>query len=260
MNYKNPLYNKWKKSFYNKNQHNTLISQIYFWNRTLLVLERFSVHHQESSIVYTAVGICYTGYADCLPVGSGCSILIPLASSQQNLYDIYLLLCIQYQTPDDGQKTCLKHVEFYSKNKFEKLVYLVGFIIRIYYDARSSECQAEKSCSSELRYHISSYHKANKSAQETMQQNSQMYVASSGPSALLFQTALTWSRRCHDSSHTEQRPPYPGKWQGYGAHSYCENSWFTNYEEMEWRKCEKYIGYKKWPGISGHLQQKQTKC
>jgi len=24
------------------------------------------------------------------------SILIPLASSQQNLYDIYLLLCIQY--------------------------------------------------------------------------------------------------------------------------------------------------------------------
>ena len=44
------------------------------------------------------------------------------------LYDIYLLLCIQYQTPDDGQKTCPKYVEFYSKNKFEKLVHLVGFI------------------------------------------------------------------------------------------------------------------------------------
>jgi len=44
-------------------------------------------------------------------------------------------------TPDDGQKTCPKHVEFYSKNKFEKLLYLVGFIIRIYHDARSSECQ-----------------------------------------------------------------------------------------------------------------------
>jgi len=65
------------------------------------------------------------------------SILISLASSQHNLYDIYLLLCIQYQTPDDGQKTCPKHVEFYSKNKFENLVHLVGFIIRIYYDARS---------------------------------------------------------------------------------------------------------------------------
>jgi len=32
-------------------------------------------------------------------------------------------------------------VEFYSKNKFEKLVHLVGFIIRIYHDARSSERQ-----------------------------------------------------------------------------------------------------------------------
>jgi len=32
---------------------------------------------------------------------------------------------------DDGQKTCPKHVEFYSKNKFEKLVHLFGFIIRI---------------------------------------------------------------------------------------------------------------------------------
>ena len=35
----------------------------------------------------------------------------------------------------------MKHVEFYSKNKFEKLVHLVGFIIRIYHDARSPECQ-----------------------------------------------------------------------------------------------------------------------
>jgi hypothetical protein len=39
------------------------------------------------------------------------------------------------------QKTCPKHVEFYSKNKFEKLVHIVGFVVRIYHDARSSECQ-----------------------------------------------------------------------------------------------------------------------
>ena len=31
----------------------------------------------------------------------------------------------------NGQNNCPKHVEFYSKNKFEKLVHLVGFIIRI---------------------------------------------------------------------------------------------------------------------------------
>jgi len=40
---------------------------------------------------------------------------------------------------DDGQRNCPKHVEFYYKNKSEKLVHLVGFIIRIYHDARSAE-------------------------------------------------------------------------------------------------------------------------
>jgi len=34
------------------------------------------------------------------------------------------------KTPDVGQMNCPKHVEFYSKNKFEKLVHLVGFIVR----------------------------------------------------------------------------------------------------------------------------------
>jgi len=43
--------------------------------------------------------------------------------------------------PDDGQQYCWKHVELYSKNKFEKLVHLVGFIIRIYHDALSPELQ-----------------------------------------------------------------------------------------------------------------------
>jgi hypothetical protein len=32
-------------------------------------------------------------------------------------------------------RNCPKHVEFYSENKVEKLVHLVGFIIRIYHDA-----------------------------------------------------------------------------------------------------------------------------
>ena len=48
------------------------------------------------------------------------------------------------KTPDDGQRNCPKHAECYSKNKFEKLVYLFGFIIRIYHDARSPECQRTK--------------------------------------------------------------------------------------------------------------------
>jgi len=56
--------------------------------------------------VHIAIGIGHKGYADCL-----------LTSSQHNLYDPY----------------CPKQVESYSKNKFEKLVHLVGFIIRIDY-------------------------------------------------------------------------------------------------------------------------------
>jgi len=40
------------------------------------------------------------------------------------------LLCVQWKTPDDGQRNCLKHVEFHSKDKFERLVHLVGFMIR----------------------------------------------------------------------------------------------------------------------------------
>ena len=51
------------------------------------------------------------------------------------------LLCVQWKTPDGGQRNCPKHVEFYPKNKFEKLVHLVGLIIRIYHDWRSPERQ-----------------------------------------------------------------------------------------------------------------------
>jgi hypothetical protein len=40
------------------------------------------------------------------------------------------LLSVQWITPDDGQRNSPKHVEFHFKNKFEKLVHLVGFIIR----------------------------------------------------------------------------------------------------------------------------------
>ena len=48
---------------------------------------------------------------------------------------------------DDGQRKCPKHVEFYSKNRFEKLVHLVGRIIRMYHDAWSPERQIHKELS-----------------------------------------------------------------------------------------------------------------
>ena len=49
----------------------------------------------------------------------------------------YTHCCVYSEkTADDGQRNCPKHVEFYSKNKFEKLVHLVGFIIRVYITMR----------------------------------------------------------------------------------------------------------------------------
>jgi len=51
------------------------------------------------------------------------------------------LLCVQWKTADDGQRNCPKYVQFHSKNKFYKLVHLVGFIIRMYHNKRSYERQ-----------------------------------------------------------------------------------------------------------------------
>jgi len=58
------------------------------------------------------------------------SILILLASCQQTCMKYHCCVYTENKTPDDGQRNCPKHVEFQSKNKFEKLVHLVGSIIR----------------------------------------------------------------------------------------------------------------------------------
>jgi hypothetical protein len=57
---------------YNKTNEMHQFLKICFWNITLHVSDRFSVHRQESNTVHTAIGICHTGYADCLLAGSGC--------------------------------------------------------------------------------------------------------------------------------------------------------------------------------------------
>jgi hypothetical protein len=58
------------------------------------------------------------------------SILILLANCLQT-YMTYTIAMCTVKTPDDGRRNCPKHAEFHSKNKFEKLVHLVGFIIGI---------------------------------------------------------------------------------------------------------------------------------
>jgi hypothetical protein len=38
------------------------------------------------------------------------------------------VLNVQWKTPDDGQRNCLKHVELLDRNKFWKIIASVGFI------------------------------------------------------------------------------------------------------------------------------------
>jgi len=52
-----------------------------------------------------------------------------LPDPARKLYDIYHCCGYSEKTPDDGQRNCPKHVVFYSKNKFEKLVHLVDLIL-----------------------------------------------------------------------------------------------------------------------------------
>jgi len=67
------------------------------------------------------------------------SIIRSFSLYKQQWYMSYRFAVYTVKTPDDGQRNCLKHVEFYSKNEFEELLHLFGFIIRIYHDARSPE-------------------------------------------------------------------------------------------------------------------------
>jgi len=55
--------------------------------------------------------------------------LVPTSKQSTNLYDIYLMLCVQSWTPDDGRKDRPTHSEWYSINS--KIVHLVGFTIEI---------------------------------------------------------------------------------------------------------------------------------
>jgi len=48
------------------------------------------------------------------------------------------------------ERNCPKHVAFYSKNKSQELLHLVGFIVRIYRDARSPERQMR--CKLHIQY------------------------------------------------------------------------------------------------------------
>jgi len=158
-----------------------MISQIYLRNKTLHVSDSSSVHHQEFFTVQTAmvyvIQVCwqlasrirtneiklymfrivplsiirsflpykqqwYMSYrfADSLRAGSGRTSWSCSQAVSKPVWHIPLLF-VRWKTSDDGQRNYPKHVEVYSKNRFEILVHLVGVIIRICHDARSPERQ-----------------------------------------------------------------------------------------------------------------------
>ena len=57
-------------------------------------------------------------FVDCMLTGTRWNRfhLVSTSKFSTNLYDIYLMLCVQYWTPDDGRKDRPKHVEWYSIN------------------------------------------------------------------------------------------------------------------------------------------------
>ena len=107
-----------------------------FWNKTLHVSDSSSVHHQEFFTVHKAMV-----YVIQLVSRIAMELVPSWYCSQAVSKPVWHipLLCVQCQTTDDGQRNRPKHVKFYSKTKFEKLVHLVCFIIRIYQDAWSPD-------------------------------------------------------------------------------------------------------------------------
>jgi hypothetical protein len=131
-----------------------LISQIYFVMKLymfrtvpLSIISSYSLYIQQWYMSYR--------FVDSFRAGSGCncsSILI-LLLLESCLYDIYHCWVYSEKPPDDGQRNCPKHVEFHFQNKFEKLVHLVGFIIRKFVTTHSHISRCTVTCH-DARSHV----------------------------------------------------------------------------------------------------------
>ena len=117
--------------FLQLNQLDALISQIYFWNKT----KRFGQFLCPSSGVFHYThsnGIRHTGLLTaCEQDQDGTDPSWSCSQAVSKHIWCIPLLCVQWKTPDNGQRNYPKHDEFFSKIKFEKLVHLVDFIVGI---------------------------------------------------------------------------------------------------------------------------------
>ena len=88
------------------------------------VIRSSSLYKQQWNMSYSFVNSLRAGSERNYVPSSSCSQAV-----SKHVWHIPLL-CVERRTPDDGQRNCPKYVEFHFKNKFEKIVHLVGFIIR----------------------------------------------------------------------------------------------------------------------------------
>ena len=118
-------------NFLQQNQLDALISEIYFGMKLCMfrtfamsIIRSFSLHTRQWSMSYR--------FADSLRAGSGwncSSILILLASCPQTCITYTIAVCTvknSWWWTEELSETC--RVSF--QNKFEKLMHLVGFIVR----------------------------------------------------------------------------------------------------------------------------------
>ena len=92
-----------------------------FWYWTLHVSYRFIVHHQESSTVYTAIGIFHRGYVDCLLAGSEWNWCSCVATQVSHTLDSWWWTVNLYDT-----------CRVLYQNIFEKKCISLVFVIRKY--------------------------------------------------------------------------------------------------------------------------------
>jgi hypothetical protein len=101
-----------------------------FWYSTLHVSDRYTVHHQKSQHCIQS-NRCLSYYFCWLSASD--SYQTVNRTSMTNTYCVYIQCC---DTPDDGQWTCPKHEECFTKINL-KIVHLVGF-----YYKNISQCTA----------------------------------------------------------------------------------------------------------------------
>jgi len=103
----------WADFFFN-NQPDALIIQNLFCYKTLHVSAIFSAHHQEFCTVHSALVIFMQVFWWPLPS----TVRMELQCGHQKPAWNLPVPNVQQRTPDDGQKRCPKHVEFYNRIKF----------------------------------------------------------------------------------------------------------------------------------------------